>query len=76
MNVKQLREMLEDFPEDQEVVFLHPAHDYWNTELASSVDFLESGYIKYDTYHNKNVVVDSDGEDIDGDDIHYVVIIR
>ena len=56
MTVKELMKTLEGFDEDMEVGFKHPSHDYWRTQLISTVDDVEEGYAKYSEYHSQLAV--------------------
>jgi hypothetical protein len=80
MNVAQLIEQLQDMPQDAEVHFQYNYGDHWRTQVAPSVDSIETGYVKYSDYHRMDKVTD-DEDDIyleDGErdeDVKEVVLI-
>ena len=63
MQVYQLIEQLEYLDPNDEVYFSYDIGDYWNTQVASTVDRVSMGVIKYSAYHNMDKIVDTDDED-------------
>lgn len=72
MNVAQLKEILSGMDDEVEVMFSHPSHDYWHTQLATPVGMVKVGIIQHSDYHNQDVMVDEDSEP---DDSHKLVIV-
>ena len=63
ITVQELRDMLQDFPDDMPVVFAYPSGDYWRTEVANQVKEVEEGSIEYSNYHQKFQVSEEGGEE-------------
>ena len=63
MQVYQLIEQLEYLDPNDEVYFSYNFGDHWNTQVASTVDQVSVGVIKYSAYHNMDKIVDTDDED-------------
>lgn len=61
MRVKELMELLSEFPKDMKVGFEHPSHDYWKSVLITEVRDAERGYAHYSEYH-RQLAVPSDRE--------------
>lgn len=74
MTVSELMEYLSDFDDDKEVFFQHSSMDHWNTQLASSVENVEIGYIEFSNYHRQNKVKDIEDTD-DQDDAKEIILI-
>lgn len=74
MKVSELIEMLQDCNPDQEVVFAHPAHDYWKTTLATAVDRVELDFVKESSYHQQDVLCDYDDEERENEAREVVVL--
>lgn len=51
MTVKQLREQLEAFDDDDIVVTTHTASDYWRSPLAQPVTSVSETEVFYTDYH-------------------------
>ena len=58
MQVYQLIEQLEYLDPNDEVYFSYDIGDYWNTQVASTVDRVSMGVIKYSAYHNMDKLLD------------------
>ena len=67
MNVKQLREMLQDLEAqgkgEMEVLTSYSSGDYWRTTVAQPVDCAEEAIVKYSEYHSMDKVVEYDADD-------------
>jgi hypothetical protein len=80
MTVQELIEQLGYMDKDAEVHFSYNYGDHWRTQVAPTVDSVETGYVKYSDYHRMDKVTD-DEDDIyleDGErdeDIKEVVIL-
>lgn len=72
MKVKELIEMLQCEDQEMEVRFACPSHDYWKTQIAKDVSYVESVFTKYSDYHQQDVVADDD--EVNPDCNHTVVI--
>ena len=70
MNVRELREMLQTLEAegkgDTEVAFAYNYGDYWNTQVAATIDTVAPTEIEYSEYHGMNKVVECDEEDNEG----------
>ena len=71
MQVYQLIEQLEYLDPNDEVYFSYNFGDHWNTQVASTVDRVSMGIIKYSAYHNMDKLLDEtkmheDEGDFDG----------
>ena len=81
MNVKELIEMLKLEDPTAEVHFSYNYGDHWRTQVAPSVDSVESGIVEYSDYHNMDKVVDSEDDVYDEEtgelnsDVRRVVIL-
>ena len=80
MKVSELIELLQMESPDAEVHFSYNYGDHWRTQVAPTVDSVETGYVKYSDYHRMHKVTE-DEDDIyleDGErdeDIKEVVLI-
>jgi hypothetical protein len=80
MTVQDLIELLQQENPEAEVHFSYNYGDHWRTQVAPTVDSVETGYVKYSDYHRMDKVTD-DEDDIyleDGErdeDIKEVVIL-
>jgi hypothetical protein len=80
MKVSELIELLQMESPDAEVHFSYNYGDHWRTQVAPTVDSVETGYVKYSDYHRMHKVTEDD-DDIyleDGErdeDIKEVVLI-
>lgn len=75
MTVGQLRAKLERFDDDSAVVFAHPSHDHWKTELAGRIRNLEEVQVKYSDYHRQFQICNENEEADDVDELQYVVVL-
>jgi hypothetical protein len=80
MKVSELIELLQMESPDAEVHFSYNYGDHWRTQVAPTVDSVETGFVKYSDYHRMHKVTEDD-DDIyleDGErdeDIKEVVLI-
>lgn len=51
MNVGELREWLEDFSDDAEVMISYRYGDYWNTTVARGITEVGEAQVVYSDYH-------------------------
>ena len=65
MNVGQLINLLEEFPEDMEVQFAYNYGDHWKTTVAEHIGDVVEARVAYSQYHNRDAVLDDDAEDED-----------
>ena len=68
MKVSELIERLQNLDPDMDVMFEHPAHDYWRTVLASDVSRVEENTVRYAEYHRQHVLADGYDEDEEDSD--------
>lgn len=61
LSVKELRDALEQLDDDVPVLITHPAHDRWDTQLASPIRTADYGNVSFSAYHNQSKVVDTGG---------------
>ena len=66
MKVSELIELLQCEDRDAEVHFSYNYGDHWRTQVAPTVDSVETGFVTYSAYHSMDKVVDE--EDFDYDD--------
>lgn len=73
MKVIELKQMLNDFSDDAEVMTASPSHDYWGSVQALKINQVDLAYVKYSDYHQSDKVIDDyDGND---EDVREVVLI-
>ena len=75
MKVHELIERLKDFDDDMEVMFEHPAHDYWRTVLASDILRVQENTVRYAEYHRQHVLADGYDEDEEASDPRKEVVL-
>lgn len=68
MLVKELIAALETMPPELEVMFTYNSGDYWRTQIASSINQLDTGYVVWSRYHDMHKVIDLDDDDEDDED--------
>lgn len=66
MKVSELIELLQMEDQDAEVHFSYNYGDHWRTQVAPTVDSVETGFVKFSDYHRMPKVVDE--EDFDYND--------
>jgi hypothetical protein len=79
MTVKELIKALSDMDQDTEVKFAYNYGDYWNTEVAASIEAVDEGEVTHSGYHRMDKTVDSDDDrydEVDREDFRTVVILR
>lgn len=67
MKVSELIELLQMENQDAEVHFSYNYGDHWRTQVAPTVDNVETGFVKYSDYHRMHKVVDDEDFDCDED---------
>ena len=60
MQVAQLIELLQEFPQDAEVHFSYNYGDHWRTTVAPRVDEAFEGLVERSDYHRMDKLVDED----------------
>jgi len=60
MKVSKLIELLQDKNPDAEVHFSYNYGDHWRTEVAPSIDSVDSGIVEYSEYHRMDKVLDDE----------------
>lgn len=65
MKVQDLIELLQAENPDAEVHFSYNYGDHWRTQVAPTVDSVETGYVTYSDYHRMHKVADEDAFDYD-----------
>ena len=65
MQVKELIELLKMEDQDAEVHFTYNYGDHWRTQVAPTVDRVETGFVKYSDYHRMHKLVDDEDFDCD-----------
>jgi len=68
MLVKELIAALKKVPQDVEVLFTYNSGDYWRTQVAASINQLDTGYVVWSQYHDMHKVIDLDDNDEDDED--------
>ena len=75
MKVSELIEVLQSLPQNSLVYFQYNYGDYWRTQVANSVDSVETGNVKWSDYHSMHKVVESDDEDEAPEDVEGAVLL-
>ena len=85
LTVRQLIEELQVLDQDLEVRFAYNYGDYWKTQVAATIDTIETGYVKHSDYHRMDKVVDlnetdendvdEEGNPLEDDSLNQVVIL-
>ena len=65
MKVSDLIELLQMENQDAEVHFQYNYGDHWRTQVAPTVDRVETGFVKYSDYHRMHKLVDDEDFDCD-----------
>ena len=78
MRVEDLIEELKCLPMDAEVHFQYNYGDHWRTQVAPTVDSVETGFVKYSDYHRMHKVAELDYDEDDNPvvDAKQVVLLR
>ena len=64
MTIRELIEALKGVnDDDMEVMFVHPSHDYWRTQLAGGIDYVETGTVEWSEYHREYQIPKDDEKD-------------
>ena len=61
MKVKELIEILQEYDPEMEVHTSYGYGDYWHTQVAPKVGYVEEGKVEYSDYHRMDRVVETDG---------------
>lgn len=76
VTVRELIDYLEGYCDDTKVMFRHPSHDYWNTELAAPVESVTQEPVSWSKYHESfKLVEDSDDSEDETSEYGKVVIL-
>ena len=80
MKVKDLIEILQEYDPEMEVHTSYGYGDYWNTQVAPKVQYIEEGEVVWSEYHRMTKVVemgdgDMDDEDPDKETLQRVLLI-
>lgn len=77
--IAQLQALQADGHGETEVAFAYNYGDYWNTQVAATVERLEPAAVEYSLYHSMDKVVeqeeDEDGEIIVAEDTRTVILL-
>ena len=68
MQVKELIEVLKGFDPEMEVHTSYGYGDYWRTQVAPKVGYVEEARVEYSEYHRMDKLVDEDESDCYEDD--------
>lgn len=75
ITVAELREMLTHYDDNMPVVFSHPSHDHWRTELAGGICNIMDCEVEWSDYHSHwKLADDRDNEEPDLDRVAALVI--
>jgi hypothetical protein len=61
MKVKELIEILQEYDPEMEVHTSYGYGDYWHTQVAPKVGYVEEGKVEYSEYHRMDRLVETDG---------------
>ena len=61
MKVKELIEILQEYDPEMEVHTSYGYGDYWHTQVAPKVGYVEEGKVTYSEYHRMDKLVETDG---------------
>jgi len=77
MTVKELREQLEGYADDEEVMFAYGYGDRSNTQVASKIRSVEYNVVEMSSYHRQWAVQgDTPDEHLDEDEVKEIVLIE
>ena len=65
MRVQDLIDELKYMNPEAEVHFSYNYGDHWRTQVAPTVDRVETGFVKYSDYHRMHKLVDDEDFDCD-----------
>lgn len=71
ITVRDLIDYLVCFSEDTKVMFRHPSHDHWRTELAAPVESVNQESVFWSAYHESFKLLHEESEDSDDEDSEY-----
>jgi hypothetical protein len=78
MKVSELIELLQMESPDAEVHFSYNYGDHWRTQVAPTVDSVETGFVTFSEYHRMPKVYEPDydeDDETDADTMQSVVIL-
>ena len=58
MKVRELIEILEEYDPEMEVHITYGYGDYWNSQVAPKVGYVEEGKVEYSEYHRMDKLVE------------------
>lgn len=75
--VKELKDLLEYYGDDEEVKIEIQTNNYWNMVRACDIQDLQRDFVKYSTYLDGDKVIDNAGEEDvdDGDETRREVVL-
>lgn len=79
--IEQLQAMQSNGNGEMEVQFAYNYGDYWRTQVAATIDTVDTAQVKYSDYHSMDKVVDQerfdedDGEVVVAEDTRTVVML-
>ena len=68
ITVGALKQMLQNYDDNDLIAVSNKSGDYWRTQLASGIDSIETNVIEYSGYHNQFKIKEFDPEEDDEDD--------
>jgi len=74
MTVKELKEQLSMYSDDQIVYFSYNYGDHWGTTVAAPVTNISSDSIKWSDYHRMHKIADLENE-VNHEEIKKVIVI-
>lgn len=63
MTVQQLKEELNNLPDDMEVKFSYDYGDHWHTNVAERINNVGIDFVTYSDYHRMDKVVEENHKD-------------
>lgn len=75
MTIQDLRAMLAQYDDDDEVFIATPAGDYWKTTLALNLEDDGQGFVKESSYHDCLQVCENENEE-NNEGSRSVVLLR
>jgi hypothetical protein len=73
--VNELREMLDQFDGEDEIVYTFPSGNYWNDEIAVEPKYIDYGHVKYSNYNDSDILVDEDDVTEDSNEDFRTVVV-
>ena len=75
MKVSELKELLEDCPDDMEVMFAYPSGDHWHNVLASEIDDVDQAHVRHSDYHRTDKVLDTFADNYEAKETDRTVVL-